>query len=349
MTPVAASVRERKLAYAAWIIVCVFWGTTYLGIRVALETVPVALLAGFRWSTGGLILAAILPLFGERLPPPRTWGPIAVAGFLMAVIGNGGVVWAEQYVASGLAAVVVAMVPFWSVLIEAFLPSGERLKARTFTGLTIGFLGIVVLVWPELTLGGGEGRQFVLGVVALQIACLGWALGTSYTKRTAQTASPLGAAAMQMILSGIMLLTIATVTGEWSRLSFTTRTAGAMIYLVIFGTILGYSSYVYALKYLPVSTVSLYAYINPIIAVILGTLILSEPFSLRILVAAALVFAGIGVVKTGATGASGALSAGATGAAGASGAVCASASGALRDGTARSTGAEAAAEVRRVS
>ncbi len=329
MTPVAASVRERKLAYAAWIIVCVFWGTTYLGIRVALETVPVALLAGLRWSTGGLMLAAILPLFGERLPPPRTWGPIAVAGFLMAVIGNGGVVWAEQYVASGLAAVVVAMVPFWSVLIEAFLPSGERLKGRTFTGLTIGFLGIVVLVWPELTLGGGEGRQFVLGVVALQIACLGWALGTSYTKRTAQTASPLGAAAMQMILSGVMLLTIATVTGEWSRLSFTTRTAGAMVYLVIFGTILGYSSYVYALKYLPVSTVSLYAYVNPIIAVILGTLILSEPFSLRILVAAALVFAGIGVVKTGAgnarcvrcVGCAGCMGASASGAPGATGAV----------------------------
>lgn len=298
MTPVTASVRERKLAYIAWIIVCVFWGTTYLGIRVSLETVPVALLAGLRWSIGGVMLAAMLPLFGERLPPPRTWGPLAIAGFLMAVIGNGGVVWAEQYVASGLAAVVVAMVPFWSVMIEGVLPRGERITRRALAGLALGFLGIVVLVWPELRLGGGEGRQFVLGVVALQIACLGWALGTSYTKRNAQTASPLGAAAMQMILSGVMLLAIATATGEWSRLSFTTRTAGAMIYLVLFGTILGYSSYVYALKYLPVSTVALYAYVNPIIAVILGTLILSEPFSSRIVVAAALVFCGIAVVRS---------------------------------------------------
>jgi drug/metabolite transporter (DMT)-like permease len=298
MTPVTASVRERKLAWAAWIIVCVFWGTTYLGIRIALETVPVALLAGLRWSIGGLLLASVLPLFGERLPPPRTWGGLAIAGFLMAVIGNGGVVWAEQYVASGLAAVVVAMVPFWSVMIEALLPRGERLTRRTFAGLALGFLGIVVLVWPELTLGGGEGRQFVMGVVALQIACFGWALGTSYTKRNAQTSSPLGAAAMQMILSGVMLLAIASATGEWARLSFTTRTAGAMIYLVLFGTILGYSSYVYALKYLPVSTVSLYAYVNPIIAVILGTLILSEPFSSRIVLAAAMVFAGIAVVRS---------------------------------------------------
>ena len=154
-----------------------------------------------------------------------------------------------------------------------------------------------MLVWPELTLGGGEGRQFVLGVIALQIACLGWALGTSYTKRNAQTASPLGAAAMQMLLSGVMLIAIATATGEWSRLAFTTRTAGAMIYLVLVGSIVGYSCYVYALKYLPVSTVSLYAYVNPIIAVVLGTLILSEPFSLRIVVASAMVFAGIAVVR----------------------------------------------------
>ena len=297
MTPVVATPRERKFAYIAWVIVCIFWGTTYLGIRVSLETVPVALLAGLRWSIGGLMLTAMLPLFGERLPAPRTWGSLAVAGFLMAVIGNGGVVWAEQYVASGLAAVMVAMVPFWSVLIEALLPHGERITRRTLAGLALGFVGIVVLVWPELTLGGGEGRPFILGVIALQIACLGWALGTSYTKRNAQTASPLGAAAMQMMLSGVMLLAIATATGEWSRLAFTTRTAGAMIYLVLFGTILGYSSYVYALKYLPVSTVALYAYVNPIIAVILGTLILAEPFSWRIVAAAAMVFAGITVVR----------------------------------------------------
>jgi drug/metabolite transporter (DMT)-like permease len=288
---------ERKVAYGAWIVVCVVWGTTYLGIRVALESVPVALLAGIRWTAAGALLAALLPLFGERLPHPRTWGSIAIAGFLMAVIGNGGVVWAQQHVASGLAAVVVAMVPFWTVLIEAALPKGEKLAARTLSGLGIGFLGIVVLVWPELTLGGQEGRMFIAGVFALQIACFGWALGTSYTKRNAIAGSPLGAAAMQMLLSGFMLMGIGTAAGEWGQLSFTGRTAAAMIYLVLFGSIVGYSAYVYALKYLPISTVSLYAYINPLIAVVLGTLLLSEPFSLRILAATALVFAGIAVVR----------------------------------------------------
>jgi len=298
MTPVVATARERKLAYVAWIVVCFVWGTTYFAIRVALESVPVALLAGLRWGTAGVLLAAMLPLFGEKLPHPRTWGSIALAGFLMAVIGNGGVVWAEQYVASGLAAVVVAMVPFWTVLVEALLPKGERVTARTLIGLVIGFMGIVVLVWPELTVGGQEGRLFVYGVIALQIACLGWALGTSYTKRNATQTTPLATSAMQMILSGVMLIAIGSATGEWSRLVFTTRTAGAMIYLVLFGSIIGYSAYVYALKHLPVSTVSLYAYVNPIIAVVLGSLFLSEPFSLRVVFAAALVLGGVAVVRS---------------------------------------------------
>lgn len=290
--------RERQLAYIAWVTVCFVWGTTYLAIRIALESVPVALLAGLRWTVAGALLAAMLPLFGERLPHPRTWKSIAIAGFLMAVIGNGGVVWAEQYVASGLAAVIVAMVSFWAVLVEALLPRGERLTRRLLIGLGVGFLGIVVLVWPELTMGGRSGRLFVAGVVALQVACLGWALGTSYMKRNAMNASPLGASAMQMLLSGVMLMAIGTGAGEWSQLAFTSRTAGAMIYLVLIGSIVGYSAYVYALKHLPISTVSLYAYVNPLIAVILGTLLLAEPFSPRIVLASALVFAGIAVVRS---------------------------------------------------
>ncbi len=291
-----------NLAYVAWIVVCVVWGTTYLAIRVALESVPVALLAGLRWTAAGALLAAIVALFGERLPPIRTWGSIALTGFLMAVIGNGGVVWAEQHVASGLAAVVVAMVPFWSVVIEACLPRGERVTRRVGAGLALGFVGIVVLVWPELTLRGQEGKMFVYGILALQLACVGWALGTSYTKRNAQSVSPLGAAAIQMLLSGAMLIAIGTVAGEWPRLSFTPRTAWAMVYLVTVGAIVGYSAYVYALKFLPIATVSLYAYVNPIIAVILGSLLLDEPFGVRTVAAAALVLTGIAIVRSDASG-----------------------------------------------
>lgn len=289
--------RRKQLAYLAWVVVCVVWGTTYLAIHVALETVPVALLAGLRWLAAGALLAALLPLTGQTLPPLRNWPPIAVIGFLMAVVGNGGVVWAQQHVASGLAAVVVAMVPFWSVIVEALLAGGERVTRRTVLGLVLGFLGIVVLLWPALTIGG-SGSMFVWGVIGLQIACAGWALGTSYLKRNPTHGSPMGSLAVQMLLSGVMLMAIATATGEWASLHFTMRSLGAMVYLVVFGSLVGYTAYLYALKNLPVSTVSLYAYVNPVIAVLLGSLVLNEPFSARIAVASLLVFLGIAVVKT---------------------------------------------------
>ena len=287
-----------KLAYFAWIVVCVVWGTTYLGIHVALETIPVALLAGLRWLVAGLLLVLALPVIGQKMPPLRMWPSIAVIGFLMAVVGNGGVVWAQQYVASGLAAVIVAMVPFWSVIVEAFLPSGERVTGRTVLGLVLGFVGIIILVWPELRLGGSDAWMFVSGVVVLQVACAGWALGTSYLKRNPTNGSPMGSLAVQMLLSGVMLLGIGTATGEWAALHFTTRSLGAMVYLVVFGSLVGYTAYLYALKNLSVSTVSLYAYVNPVIAVVLGSLVLGEPFTIRIAIASLLVFGGITVVKS---------------------------------------------------
>lgn len=281
------------LAYVAWILVCLIWGTVYFAISVALESFPVALLAGFRWATAGLVLAALLPLFGERIPPMRTWGRIALTGLLMVVVGNGGVVWAQQYVPSGLVAVLVATVPFWSIVVEAFLPRSERVTLMTLVGVFIGFLGIVVLVWPELTLREAHGRSFVYGVVALQLSMLGWAVGTSYTKRNTASETPLGAAAVQMLLSGLTFMAIGTALGEWRALTFTTRAIGAMVYLVIAGSLIGFTAYVYALKHLPITTVSLYAYANPVIAVLLGILLLDEEFNLRTAAASALVLAGV--------------------------------------------------------
>jgi drug/metabolite transporter (DMT)-like permease len=257
----------------------------------------VALLAGFRWMAAGLILTLLLPVFGEALPPRRSWRSIALVGFLMSVLGNGLVVWAEQYVASGLTAVVVGMVPFWSVAVEALSPGGERFTRRTLAGLVAGFAGIVVLVWPELTVGGQEGRMFVAGILALQIASLGWAIGSSYTKRHS-LGTPLASSALQMVFSGTMLIALGTMGGEWSHVAFTTRTLTAMVYLSLAGSIVGYTAYLYALKHLPMSTVSLYAYVNPIIAMVLGTVLLAEPFSPRIVLAAAFVFVGIAIVRT---------------------------------------------------
>ena len=180
MSPSTPSTRQqRKLAYAAWVAVCLIWGTTYLGIRVSLETMPPALMGGLRWTIAGGLLALWLVLRGEKLPPPSRWGPLALLGFLMLVLGNGGVVFAEQWIPSGLTAVLVATSPFWMAGIEAFLPDGEKLRLSLVAGLVLGFSGIVLLVWPELTLGSSGDRHFLLGIVAVQIAAFGWSLGSS--------------------------------------------------------------------------------------------------------------------------------------------------------------------------
>ena len=285
-----------RLAYLAFITVCLVWGTTYLGITVALETVPVLLVAGLRWMAAGVVMSALMLATGRGLPRPAMWGPLLLLGFLMNVVGNGFVVWAQQYVASGLTAVLIATTPFWSALVERLLPNGERFSRRALFGLGLGFTGIVVLVWPEMTNGGASGRAFVLGVIAIQLACVGWVIGTSFAKRHELGDNPFRSTALQMVFSGTMLLTAATVNGDWQHLSFTPRTIAAMAYLSIAGSLLAYSAYIYAIQHLPLSLVSLYAYINPIIAVTLGTLLLSEPFSARVAVSAALVLAGTWIV-----------------------------------------------------
>jgi drug/metabolite transporter (DMT)-like permease len=294
---VIALARDRQgLAYIAFVTVCIVWGTTYLGIHVALETVPVLLVAGLRWMFAGLVMSVLMLVTGRGLPKPRLWGPLALLGFLMNIVGNGFVVYAQQFVASGLTAVLIATTPFWSALIERLLPNGERFSKRSLSGLALGFSGIVVLVWPELTNGGAGGRQFVIGVIAIQLACVGWVVGTSYARRHELGDNPFRSTALQMVFSGIMLLTAATAHGDWAQLSFTPRTIAAMLYLSVAGSLIAYSAYIYAIQHLPLQLVSLYAYINPMIAVGLGTLLLNEPLSARILVAAALVLAGTWIV-----------------------------------------------------
>lgn len=289
--------RQRRLAYLAWITVCIVWGTTYLGIRVSLETMPPMIMGGLRWIIAGVLLGGYVLATGEKLPPPRRWGGIFLLGFLMLGLGNGGVVVAEQWVPSGLAAVIVASNPFWMAAIEAALPDGERLRANVVLGLIIGFSGIVVLVWPDLTVGSGARRGFLAGVIALQIASIGWSLGSSYSRRHARKDHVLGTTASQMLAGGVIMLTAATVLGEWPHLYVSNRTAVALAYLSTVGAVGGFVAYTYALRHLPVSFVSLYAYINPVIAVALGVVWLHEAFDSRMAVAAALVFAGVAVVR----------------------------------------------------
>ena len=285
------------LPYLAWLSVCLIWGTTYLGIRVALESIPPALVGGIRWTIAGAVLALVLRVRGEALPAPKKWGGFALAGLLLIGFGNGAVIFAEQWVPSGIAAVIIGASPFWMMGIEALVPGGERLTRRGLVGLLIGFGGIVLLVWPDLTVGGAVGRQFAIGVVLLQIACLGWSAGSVYARRYAREDSALGGSALQMLFAGVMMLVLATIRGEWADLTFTPRALAAEMYLTVVGSLFAYSAYLYAIKHLPLSTVSLYSYINPVIAVVLGSLLLGEPFGMRIVIASAAVLAGVAVVK----------------------------------------------------
>jgi drug/metabolite transporter (DMT)-like permease len=281
--------------------VCLIWGTTYLGIRIALETIPPALVGAIRYTIAGGALAVVLRINGENLPPVRYWPGLAVAGALMIGFGNGGVIWAEQWVPSGVAAIMVASTPFWMTGLEAVLPGGERLSRRVVIGLIIGFGGILLLVWPDVVAGGAAGRAFAAGVVSLQIACAGWALGSSYSRRHAREENALGAAALQMVFGGLLMCAVATVRGEWTMLAFTRRTLAAEMYLTLAGSLAGYPAYVYALKYLPVSTVGTYAYINPVIAMLVGAFIGGEELNSRIAIASAIVFTGVALARHGTT------------------------------------------------
>lgn len=286
-----------RLAYLAWAATCIIWGTTYLAIRVGLAALPPALMGGFRWTVAALLIAAVVYARGERLPGPDSWRDLAVQGVFMLGFGNGCVNWAEQYVPSGLAAVLIATVPFFITGVEALFPDGDRPGAMAIAGLIVGFVGILVLLWPDIHFNGADGLRFVGGVIALQVACLGWSIGSAYSKRHRHPGqSVLGQAAVQMLTGGLLMFLIGTLTGEWSGVRMDPHGLAAMVYLILAGSLGGYVSYVYAIKHLPVTLVSLYAYVNPIIAVALGALVLGEPFGARTLVAMAIVFVGIGLV-----------------------------------------------------
>lgn len=289
---------ERKLALFAWMAVCVLWGTTYMAIRLSLDTMPPLLMAGLRWTIAGTLLFAWLIARGERLPSRASWRGIGLLGFLMMVLGNGGVVWAEQTVPSGLAAVIVASAPFWMAGVEMCRADGERLTWRRATGFVVGFGGIVLLVWPELTRAGSDAKTgFLAGVFSLQLACLGWSIGSSYSKRHARGENVLGVTAGQMLAGGLMMLALGTLHGEWARLGFSTRSVAAFAYLTTIAGVGGFAAYTYALRHLPVSLVSLYAYVNPVIAVALGVAVLGERFTWRMGLAAAFVFGGVAIVQ----------------------------------------------------
>ena len=287
----------RGLAWFAWGTVCCVWGTTYLAIKVALGTIPPFLMGGLRYVVAGLLLGAIVRLRGHKLPGPAIWGTLAIQAFCLIFMGNGGVVWAEQYLATGLTSVLIATVPFWMTSVDAMMRDGKQLFLRQWVGLIVGFLGIVLLVWPDITAGGVAGRGFAIGVISVQLACAGWAVGSAYTRRRVLRGDILGSAAIQMLFVGVFMLLAGTALDEWPRLSFNGTTLLAFVYLVVIGSVIAFAAYSYALQHLDIAIVSLYTYVNPVIAVLLGTLLLGEPFHPRAGAAIAVILSGVVIVN----------------------------------------------------
>jgi len=283
-------------AYAAWGAVCLFWGTTYLAIRIGVRTLPPALFAGTRFFVAGLVFLAYLKIRGVPLPNRRDLLNIAIVGILLLVTANGCVVWAEQWVPSGLAALIVATLPFWVSGLEALLPSGNRLNVFKVLGIVIGFFGLVILLAPELK--SSIDQVYLKGVLALLFAPLSWAMGSVYSKYHPVRTAPLMAAALQMVIAGIILMLIGVILHEVPRFNLNPEGLAALAYLAIFGSIIGYGSFIYALAKLPAAKVSMFAYVNPIIAVILGWLILGEQLDWRVAIATAVILLGVVLVQS---------------------------------------------------
>jgi drug/metabolite transporter (DMT)-like permease len=278
----------RGKALIAYLVVCVFWGSTYLAIRVGVGVLPPFLFAGMRFLiAGGLVLAVALAL-GDKLPRRAVdWRTQAIVGVLLLAGGNAFVVWAEQYTASGIASIFVVTVALWMAFFDAVIPGGSGdLNWRVVAGLLLGFLGTSLLVGanPAEIL-----RADLRGPIALTCASASWSLGSVYGKRHRTETSPYVGAALQMIAGGAAVVLVGTALGEWSRWHLTAKGAGAIAYLVVFGSILGYSAYTYALRHASPTIVGTYAYVNPVIAVLLGWLILREPVTARTFLAMALI------------------------------------------------------------
>jgi drug/metabolite transporter (DMT)-like permease len=285
--------------WLALIAVYIAWGSTYLAIRFAVESIPPFLMAGVRFLIAGAILYAWRRAAGDAQPVKRHWRSAAIIGLLLLCGGNGGVVWAEQRVPSGIAALVVGSSPLWMVVIDALLPGGRRPAWQTWVGVLVGFSGIFLLINPTQFAGGSNSLD-PLGVGALLVGALLWASGSLYGRDAHLPSSPLLGTAMEMLAGGAGFMVMGTLTGEWSRLNLAAIqpvSLWGLAYLIIGGSLVGFAAYTWLLRVAPTPLVATYAYVNPLIAIFLGSLLAKEALTPRILLAAAVIVAAVVLIN----------------------------------------------------
>lgn len=287
------------LVVTAFALVYVIWGSTYLGIRYAIESIPPLLMAGTRFLAAGLVLFLFARLRSDRSPSRLEWRDASIAGGLMLMIGNGGVTWAEQAIPSGVAALLVALTPLWMVLFDWLRPGGTRPRALVLAGLAVGLAGVGLLTRGD---GRNSGVAYTWGVATVVAASIGWASGSIFNRQARKPSSPLLGVGMQMIAGGGLLLALAAARGELAQFSFerlTSVSLWAWLYLTVAGSLIAYTAYIWLLHSSTPARVATYAYVNPFIAVLLGCTIGAEPFSNGVLVAGIMIIAAVVLVLRG--------------------------------------------------
>lgn len=301
MVPTESSSGRSPVRLAlAFLAVYLIWGSTYLAIRYAIETLPGLLMAGARYIVAGsFVFAWGLRRNGER-PSARNWREAFLLGGFFFLGGNGAVVWAERRVPSGLASLLIATMPFWVVLLDWARPHGSRPPAIVVLGMALGFAGLLLLV--PLGARGGDALINPLGALVLVLGALSWATGSLYALHAELPESLLLSSGMEMIAGGILLLLAGTLTGEVGELRpsvVSARSFLAFAYLVVFGSIVAFNAFTYLLEVSTPSRVSTYAYVNPVIAVVLGWLLAGEALTTRILLGATVIVSAVAMVTAG--------------------------------------------------
>ena len=282
-------------AYLALLSVCFFWGTTYLGIRMALESFPPLLLVSVRFLLSGSILLAAAAARGAAIPQGRGLIGAAGSGVLILGVGNAALVFAERIIPSGLAGLFITISPFWMVGLEALVPGGAALHWPAIFGMLVGLAGAALLVVPDV-IGQHLDKSVLNGFLILQLGMACWSLGSILQRRQTVAAHPVVVGAVHQLAAGLAFLPPALLIHE-QPIVWSARGVGAIMYLVIFGSIVGYSSYAYALDKLPVAIVSVHPYVNAVVAVGLGWLVYREPFGIIEAVAMVVIFSGVALVK----------------------------------------------------
>jgi drug/metabolite transporter (DMT)-like permease len=290
--------RQTLLAVLSLAAVCLIWGTTYLALRIGVEDFPPFIFSAMRQLSAGGLLVGFLFVFAQvKFPDWTVVRNQAIAGFFMFTMGNGLVGWAEVHVSSGLAAIVSSMVPIWIILLNMKVSTDEKPNFPIVAGLLIGLSGIIMIFGQHLNEFSNPAYQW--GIGAMFVANISWAAGSVWIKKKNQESNLFMNAGLQMLFGGLFMLPFSAVFDDYNQFQFTSSVAFALIYLILIGSIVAYICFTFAIKHLPMTIVSLYAYINPLVAVILGWVILDEKFTLNIFIAMIITVAGVYLVNRG--------------------------------------------------